>query len=58
MVDTSERVPSSAWDVPNQDLREPAKCPDRLRRIVVWDADQQRQIEILTNHLLSPRPFG
>jgi transposase len=27
------------------------KCPDRLRRIVVWDADQQRQIEILTNHL-------
>lgn len=27
------------------------KCPDRLRRIVVWDANQQRQIEVLTNHL-------
>lgn len=27
------------------------KCPDRLRRIVVWDAEQQRQMEILTNHL-------
>jgi DDE family transposase/uncharacterized protein DUF4372 len=27
------------------------KCPDLLRRIVVWDAEQQRQIEILTNHL-------
>jgi IS4 transposase len=27
------------------------KCPDRLRRIVVWDTDQQRQIVILTNHL-------
>lgn len=27
------------------------KCPDRLRRIVVWDAEQQRQIVILTNHL-------
>jgi hypothetical protein len=27
------------------------KCPDRLRRIVVWDGDQQRQMEILTNHL-------
>lgn len=27
------------------------KCPDRLRRIVVWDAEQQRQMTILTNHL-------
>lgn len=27
------------------------KCPDRLRRIVVWDAEQQRQMVILTNHL-------
>lgn len=27
------------------------KCPDRLRRIVVWDAEQERQIEVLTNHL-------
>jgi Transposase DDE domain/Domain of unknown function (DUF4372) len=27
------------------------QCPDALRRIVVWDAEQQRQIEILTNHL-------
>ena len=27
------------------------KCPHRLRRIVVWDAEQQRQMEILTNHL-------
>jgi DDE family transposase/uncharacterized protein DUF4372 len=27
------------------------KCPDLLRRIVVWDAEQQRQMEILTNHL-------
>jgi hypothetical protein len=27
------------------------KCPHRLRRIVVWDAEQQRQLEVLTNHL-------
>ena len=27
------------------------KCPDLLRRIVVWDAVEQRQIEVLTNHL-------
>jgi hypothetical protein len=27
------------------------KYPDPIRRIVVWDAEQQRQIEILTNHL-------
>lgn len=27
------------------------KCPDRLRRIVVWDAEQQRLMVILTNHL-------
>ena len=27
------------------------KCPDLLRRIVIWDAKQQRQMEILTNHL-------
>lgn len=27
------------------------KCPDRLRRIVIWDAEQQRQIVVLTNHL-------
>jgi IS4 transposase len=27
------------------------KCPDRLRRIVVWDAEQEREIVILTNHL-------
>ena len=27
------------------------KCPDLLRRIVVWDATQRRQMEILTNHL-------
>jgi hypothetical protein len=27
------------------------KYSDPLRRIVVWDPDQQRQIEILTNHL-------
>jgi hypothetical protein len=28
-----------------------SKCPDPLRRIVVWDDDQQREIVILTNHL-------
>lgn len=27
------------------------KYPETLRRIVVWDAEQQRQIVILTNHL-------
>jgi len=27
------------------------RCPDRLRRIVAWDAEQQREIVILTNHL-------
>jgi hypothetical protein len=28
-----------------------AKCPDRLRRICVWDAEKQTKIVILTNHL-------
>ena len=27
------------------------KCPHRLRRIVVWDADNEREIVLLTNHL-------
>ena len=27
------------------------KCPHRLRRIVVWDADHERPIVLLTNHL-------
>jgi DDE family transposase/uncharacterized protein DUF4372 len=27
------------------------KCAERLRRIVVWDAEQKREIVILTNHL-------
>jgi hypothetical protein len=27
------------------------KCPDMLRRIVVWDDEQQREIVLLTNHL-------
>lgn len=27
------------------------KCPDRLRRVVVWDDEQQREIILLTNHL-------
>ncbi len=27
------------------------KCPHRLRRIVVWDADKEREIVLLTNHL-------
>jgi hypothetical protein len=27
------------------------KCPFLLRRIVVWDADNQREIVLLTNHL-------
>lgn len=27
------------------------KCPDPLRRVVVWDAEQQREIVVLTNHL-------
>ena len=27
-----------------------AKCPHLLRRVVVWDADNERQIVLLTNH--------
>ena len=27
------------------------KCPHRLRRIVVWDEDQDREIVLLTNHM-------
>jgi IS4 transposase len=27
------------------------KCPDDLRRVVVWDEVNQRQIVLLTNHL-------
>ena len=27
------------------------KCPHKLRRIVVWDADNERKIVLLTNHL-------
>ena len=27
------------------------KCPHTLRRIVVWDADNEREIVLLTNHL-------
>jgi len=27
------------------------KCPHKLRRIVVWDEDNQREIVLLTNHL-------
>jgi len=26
-------------------------CPYRLRRVVVWDAENEREIELLTNHL-------
>lgn len=29
----------------------PKKCPHRLRRVVVWDEDKQREIVLLTNHL-------
>ena len=28
-----------------------AKCPHPLRRIVVWDAEREREIVLLTNHL-------
>jgi hypothetical protein len=28
-----------------------AKCPYRLRRIVVWDEEKEREIVLLTNHL-------
>ena len=28
-----------------------AKCPHLLRRVVVWDAEKERQIVLLTNHL-------
>ena len=28
-----------------------SKCPHLLRRIVVWDPDQERDIVLLTNHL-------
>jgi hypothetical protein len=35
------------------------KCPYPLRRIVVWDADNKRQIVLLTNHLkLSAATIG
>jgi hypothetical protein len=27
------------------------KCPHRLRRVVVWDKEQDRQIVLLTNHM-------
>lgn len=27
------------------------KCPNRLRRVVVWDDEQEREIVLLTNHL-------
>jgi hypothetical protein len=27
------------------------KCPHRLRRVVVWDAENEREIALLTNHL-------
>jgi hypothetical protein len=27
------------------------RCPDRLRRIVVWDAANERELVLLTNHL-------
>jgi hypothetical protein len=27
------------------------KCPHRLRRVVVWDAERERRIVLLTNHL-------
>jgi hypothetical protein len=27
------------------------KCPDLLRKVVVWDADNEREIVLLTNHL-------
>jgi IS4 transposase len=27
------------------------KCPDQLRRVVVWDAEKDREIILLTNHL-------
>jgi len=27
------------------------KCPHKLRRLVVWDADNERKIVLLTNHL-------
>ena len=27
------------------------KCPYRLRRVVVWDAENERQIVLLTNHM-------
>ena len=27
------------------------KCPHILRKVVVWDKEQERQIVLLTNHL-------
>lgn len=27
------------------------RCPGRLRRVVVWDAEQKREIVLLTNHM-------
>jgi transposase len=36
-----EFASAGAWD----------KCPHRLRRIVVWDAKNKREIVLLTNHL-------
>ena len=32
-------------------VRAAAKCPHLLRRVVVWDAENQREIVLLTNHL-------
>jgi len=26
-------------------------CPDILRRVVVWDSENEREIALLTNHL-------
>ena len=27
------------------------KCPRRLRRVVVWDAENQKELVLLTNHM-------
>ncbi|HIJ42847.1 MAG TPA: IS4 family transposase, partial [Rhodospirillaceae bacterium] len=32
-------------------IKAAAKCPHLLRRVVVWDAEKERQIVLLTNHL-------
>jgi hypothetical protein len=55
-VEESLKLPTGSRILADQLIRltgttAETKCPDLLRRIVVWDAVEQRQIEVLTNHL-------